>query len=59
MTLRGRRRPSTSTACPPATVSTSARLTLDSGHVFPRAHLFAFRFTGPGLFQASGVAIVR
>jgi hypothetical protein len=23
------------------------------------AHLFAFRFTGPGLFQASGVAIVR
>jgi hypothetical protein len=24
-----------------------------------RAHLFAFRFTGPGLFQASGVAIVR
>jgi len=25
----------------------------------PRAHSFAFRFTGPGLFQASGVAIVR
>jgi len=24
-----------------------------------RAQLFAFRFTGPGLFQASGVAIVR
>jgi hypothetical protein len=24
-----------------------------------RAPLFAFRFTGPGLFQASGVAIVR
>jgi hypothetical protein len=24
-----------------------------------RTHLFAFRFTGPGLFQASGVAIVR
>jgi hypothetical protein len=24
-----------------------------------RAHRFAFRFTGPGLFQASGVAIVR
>jgi hypothetical protein len=24
-----------------------------------RAHLFAFRFTDPGLFQASGVAIVR
>jgi hypothetical protein len=24
-----------------------------------RTHLFAVRFTGPGLFQASGVAIVR
>jgi hypothetical protein len=24
-----------------------------------RAQSFAFRFTGPGLFQASGVAIVR
>jgi hypothetical protein len=24
-----------------------------------RIHEFAFRFTGPGLFQASGVAIVR
>jgi hypothetical protein len=24
-----------------------------------RTQLFAFRFTGPGLFQASGVAIVR
>jgi hypothetical protein len=24
-----------------------------------RAQLFTFRFTGPGLFQASGVAIVR
>jgi len=24
-----------------------------------RARQFAFRFTGPGLFQASGVAIVR
>jgi len=24
-----------------------------------RTYLFAFRFTGPGLFQASGVAIVR
>jgi len=24
-----------------------------------RAQLFAFRFTDPGLFQASGVAIVR
>jgi hypothetical protein len=24
-----------------------------------RAHIVAFRFTGPGLFKASGVAIVR
>jgi hypothetical protein len=24
-----------------------------------RARLFTIRFTGPGLFQASGVAIVR
>ena len=24
-----------------------------------RTQLFTFRFTGPGLFQASGVAIVR
>jgi len=24
-----------------------------------RTHLFGFRFTGPGLFEASGVAIVR
>jgi hypothetical protein len=24
-----------------------------------RAQLLTFRFTGPGLFQASGVAIVR
>jgi len=24
-----------------------------------RTQSFAFRFTGPGLFQASGVAIVR
>jgi hypothetical protein len=54
------RRPSTSSACLPSVGSTSAPPDATFGPMSAlRTQSFAFRFTGPGLFQASGVAIVR
>ena len=50
-----------STSGPPDGASLHCRPTLATFGAMSRsrAHSFAFRFTGPGLFQASGVAIVR